>query len=248
MKATLRLSYHFLIALSLLMITACQQCQSGFTSGATYHHQNQTHEYDPGTAPGSSVDGSDEENGENIDIRDIWQKPSVVLDILGDLEDKVVADIGAGPYGYFSLRVASQTKAKKVIAIDIDQEALDFIDEAGKALLPETASTKLEARLATDNDPKLQEGEADIILIVNTTIYFEDRLQYFRNLQRGLASGGHLVVIEFKKKKTPFGPHLEDRVSLGQLERDLLASGYELVSSDDKTLEFQYIITAIKKD
>ncbi|MEM9919631.1 MAG: class I SAM-dependent methyltransferase [Bacteroidota bacterium] len=247
--------YGLIVLLTIVLLQGCSGCTQDYPDGGTFHHSQQTHDYRGTNKPMTRTEELLEEyernlkeNTDNIDIRDIWQKPEVVLDLLGNLDGKVVADIGAGPYGYFSLRIASRTKAEKVIAIDINQEALDHIEEYARALFPETGPAKLEPRLATDNDPMLKPGEADVILIVNTTIYFKNRLQYFENLQRGLAIGGHLMVIDYKKKKTPIGPPLESRIALGQLESDLVSSGYELISSDDKTLEFQYIITAMKRE
>ena len=38
-----------------------------------------------------------------------WQKPELVMSKLGDLTDKVVADIGAGT-GYFTFRLAPRAK------------------------------------------------------------------------------------------------------------------------------------------
>jgi hypothetical protein len=55
----------------------------------------------------------------NIEIRGIWQKPNVVIEKLGDLEGKVVVDLGAGPYGYFTLRIAHQTPAKKFLHLTL---------------------------------------------------------------------------------------------------------------------------------
>ena len=57
--------------------------------------------------------------------RVFWQKPQVVIDKLGDLSDLVVADLGAGS-GFFSRRLAQQ--AKKVIALEIDQNMIPVID------------------------------------------------------------------------------------------------------------------------
>ncbi len=55
-----------------------------------------------------------------------WQKPDEVIASLGSLEGKTVADIGAGS-GYFTFPLAK--KAAKVIAIDIDQRFLDYIEQ-----------------------------------------------------------------------------------------------------------------------
>ncbi|MBC7885767.1 MAG: methyltransferase, partial [Saprospiraceae bacterium] len=108
---------------------------------------------------------------ETIDIEDsqsnvgraIWQKPGLVIEKLGNISDKIIADIGAGN-GYFSLRLAY--KAKKVIAIEIDEKFLAHIDSV-KVRLPKEFQSKIETRLAVPNDPGLEKGEVDIILIIN---------------------------------------------------------------------------------
>jgi SAM-dependent methyltransferase len=179
----------------------------------------------------------------NIEIRGIWQKPNVVIKKLGELEGKVVADIGAGPYGYFTLRIAHQTPAKKIIALDIDPNAIKFI-EGAKILLAENIRNRIETRLVLPNDPKLKTEEADVVLIVNTYTYIEDNMNYLKNLKNGIAKGGKIVIIDFKKRHTPVGPPIRKRAALGEVEHDLIGAGYKKIDSDDKTLEYQYIVTA----
>ena len=141
-------------------------------------------EYDTSNDTRLDTKSDDEEHIEaNIEIRGIWQKPNVVIKRLGDLEGKVVADIGAGPYGYFTLRIAHQTAAEKIIALDIDQNAIKFI-EGAKILLAENIRNRIETRLVLPDDPKLEPAEADVVLIVNTYTYIEDNVNYLKNLKR----------------------------------------------------------------
>ncbi|MEM1322114.1 MAG: class I SAM-dependent methyltransferase [Bacteroidota bacterium] len=234
-----------IFVLSILLLTLGTSCEDNLGEGQRSTVKT-SHDYDKTSSPGANASSDNAANNTlpNIDIRDIWQRPELVLNSLGDLEGKVVADIGAGPYGYFSLRIARDTKAKKVIAIDIDQDALGFIDNARRALLPENAQNRLETRLVSPSDPQLKNNEADIVLIVNTVVHIEDRIQYLKNLKTGLAPGGRLVIIDYKKKSNPMGLPIDMFIALGEVEADLRAAGYQLETSDDTTLEFQYIITA----
>jgi len=88
---------------------------------------------------------------ENKD-RDVWQKPNTIIDLLGDLSEKTVADIGAGT-GYFTFRLA--LKAEKVIAIDIEERFLEIINTF-KRNLPAELQDRIETRLATPSDPLLK--------------------------------------------------------------------------------------------
>ena len=172
--------------------------------------------------------------------RDIWQKPDRVMDILGPLDDKTVVDLGAGT-GYFAFRLVS--KAKKVIAVDIDQDFVNFMEKKRK-LLPDELQDKFEVRLAQPQNPQLNKDEADAVLIVNTYAYIQNRIQYFTNLQRVLNPGSKIVIIEFKMKNIPNGPPDEEKVSISQVESELKAAGFRDIDVDDQTLDYQYIVTA----
>ena len=101
------------------------------------------------------------------DDRDIWQKPERVIDLMGPLEGKTVVDIGAGS-GYFAFRCVPN--AEKVIAVDIDPDFVAFLENK-KALLPQNQQEKFEVRLASPDNPRLDDSEVDAVLLVNTYVY-----------------------------------------------------------------------------
>ena len=234
--------------LSLVFLSLCIGCDNSNYNNGNFNNRPNTDQVIPDgydTSNDSRIKPPSEEEGieTNIEIRGIWQKPNVVIDKLGNLEGKVVADIGAGPYGYFTLRIAHQTPAKKILALDIDINAVKFI-EGAKILLAENIRNRIETRLVLPDDPKLKPEEADVVLIVNTYTYFEDKVNYLKNLKKGIAKNGKIVIIDFKKKHTPVGPPIINRIALGDVEQHLIEAGYRNIDSDDKTLEYQYIITA----
>jgi len=173
--------------------------------------------------------------------RVIWQKPEMVLELLGDVADKVVADIGAGT-GFFALRLARRTD--KVIAIDIDPRFIDYLDSVKVFELPERYQENLEPRLAQPSNPMLQENEVDVIIIVNTYMYIPKRKEYLGILKRALKPGGRLLIIDFKKKRTPVGPPSRIRVPLYEVEEELYAAGFSQVQTNDTALDYQYILIA----
>lgn len=174
--------------------------------------------------------------------RGIWQKPDLVISLLGDLHDKTVADIGAGS-GYFSFRLVP--KAAKVIGIDIDRRFISFMDSV-RVRLPEQYRTHFESRLAKPDNPMLEPDEADAVIIVNTYAYIENRHQYLSHLSKGMSTGGKLLIIDFKKNNLPVGPPQEFKLSLAQVEKELLTAGYKIDKLDTETLDYQYIVIAIK--
>jgi len=190
---------------------------------------------------------SDEPSGENAipegdQKRYAWQKPELVIRSLGDIEDKIIADIGAGT-GYFTFRLVRS--AKQVIAVDIDRDMIDLV-ELFRSNLDSTEQAKIVTRLATPEDPKLAKDEVDVAMIINTIGYIEDRPSYLDNLHNSLKPGGLLFIVDFKMKMIPddIAPSADYRVSLLELEEDLQAAGYSAINTDDTSLDYQYIVKA----
>ena len=232
-------SFRNLLLFCTLSLWACQP--SGSSSGTGDSTAQQQESPDTFNMPAKDTVKilEDYENTNRV----VWQKPEVVIDLLGNLEGKTVADIGAGT-GFFAFRLAP--KAKKVIAIDIDPRFVTYLDSLKSFELPENVQDKLEARLALPNDPRLGPGEADVVTIVNTFMYITDRASYLEILKKGRSDGGTLLIIDFKKKRTPLGPPSQIRVPLFEVEEMLIAAGYREVTTNDTALVYQYIVTTRK--
>ncbi|MBK8604197.1 MAG: class I SAM-dependent methyltransferase [Saprospiraceae bacterium] len=133
---------------------------------------------------------------DNEPDRVIWQKPEMVMDLLGDMKDKVVADIGAGT-GFFTFRLLQQ--AKKVIAVDIDKGPLGEMRMLSQKL-DTSISNKLEIKLAKPSDPELQPQSVDIVFLSNTYMYIQDRTTYLLNLKSILGLKPGILSLIIKEK------------------------------------------------
>jgi SAM-dependent methyltransferase len=173
--------------------------------------------------------------------RGIWQKPDLIVELLGDLEGKTVADIGAGS-GFFTLRILPH--ADKVIAIDIDPAFISILDSLKKESLPESQQWRMETRLADPDKAPLNQNEVDVILIVNTIMYIPNRINYLTQLKSNLKPGGKIVILDFKKKISPVGPPKEIRLPLHTLEDELYEAGFDYIHTNDTYLDYQYIVIA----
>lgn len=195
-------------------------------------------------APKKDIAAS-EDNAFASPNRDLWQRPDLILNHLGTLENKTLADIGAGPDGYFSFIIAKYTKVKKVLALDIDKKVLDYIEETKLAY--RYSQERIETRLVEPSDPLLKENEADVVLISSTLTYIEDKVGYLQNLRENMPSAGRLVIVDYKMKEIPekFPPQSE-RIPLFEMEEIIDNSGFKRIVTDDTSLNFQYIIVALK--
>ncbi|MBK8502812.1 MAG: class I SAM-dependent methyltransferase [Saprospiraceae bacterium] len=217
-----------------LLLTALACNNNGRTPSVDIEEQSEEQKWS------QEIDFKDKVSAYEDENRDIWQKPDRVIDILGPLDNKTVVDLGAGT-GYFAFRLVP--KAKKVIAVDIDEDFVSFMEKKRK-LLPADLREKFEARLAQPDDPHLIKNEADALLIVNTYAYLQNRIEYFTNLQKLLKPNSKIVVIEFKMKNIPNGPPDEEKVGISTVEIELSAAGFRDIDVDDQTLDYQYIVTA----
>jgi SAM-dependent methyltransferase len=173
--------------------------------------------------------------------RHVWQKPGLVIEALGDIEEKVIADIGAGE-GFFARRLAPL--ADRVIAIEIDPRWIAYLDTVRATELPRNLQSRLEPRLAEPDDPKLEYREVDIVLFVNTLYLIEDPSTYLHRLLPALRPNGRVVIVDWKQQPTVLGPEITDRIGVQDLESMLERAGFRMVSVDEDTLDYQYIVTA----
>ena len=175
----------------------------------------------------------------------IWQQPGKILSLFGDLTGKTVADIGAGS-GFFTVQLAYMNA--KVLALDIDEKSIEFINNLKVALNEKgNIGENIEARLVAPDNTYLKDGEVDYILIVNTLPYIANRIPYLKHLTKALRKGGKIVIVDFKMKKIPeeVGPPLNERLPLYKVEQDLERAGFTLLKSDDVSLDFQYVVQAM---
>ncbi len=171
--------------------------------------------------------------------RDTWQKPNLVIEKLGDISQKTIADIGAGT-GYFTFRLA--LKANKVIAIEIDPNMIALID-AFSINLPEELQKKVETRLATPSNSSLEKGEADIIVIINTITYIKEKERYLKHLYNILPENGQLVIVDYKSKALPIKKEVgQFEESVSYLESLASQCGYNSIDVDVESLDYQYIL------
>jgi len=169
--------------------------------------------------------------------RDAYQQPEMVLDYLGDIQDKRIMDIGAGS-GYFSVKLAS--KGAKVIAADVDEE----FQSALKKRIEEHHIKNIDLRKIPYDDPGLSEREVDMVFIVNTYHHINDRSEYFSKVKAGTKEDGELVIIDFFKTDVPVGPPTDHKISIDQVIAELKEANYSNFEVKVDLLPYQYIIKA----
>lgn len=175
------------------------------------------------------------------DERDEFQKPAQVMEALALKPGERVADVGAGS-GYFTIPVARAVGSTGVVwAIDTSQEMLDYLERRTEA--EQLENVKL-VKVGRD-DPQLEPGGVDTILMVDTIHYIQDRTAYARKLRAGLASGGRLVIIDYRPKpwaQRPWGPPPEQQIPRETLDAELTAAGLVPIKVYDFLPEQYFVV------
>ncbi|MEM6279136.1 MAG: class I SAM-dependent methyltransferase [Verrucomicrobiota bacterium] len=156
------------------------------------------------------------------------ERPSLVMDQLGLEQDDVVADIGAGS-GYFSFLIAPLVPEGKVVAVDIQEEMLEFI-EAKKKL---KKVRNIETHLGTIEDTRLPEKSVDVAIMVDAYHEFSHPREMAQSIVEGLKPGGRIVFLEYRGEDPTVPIKPLHKMTVKQVTREMEAVGMEFVEVRD---------------
>ncbi len=112
-----------------------------------------------------------------------------VMDMLGVAPGKNVADIGAGS-GWFTVRAARRvTRSGTVYAVDINPEAIQYIDRRAK----KEHIQNIKTIVSNPDDPKLPPNSIDAVLMLKTYHEVAHPVLLLRNLRASLKPGARLA-------------------------------------------------------
>ena len=114
-----------------------------------------------------------------------------VMDILGVRAGKNVADIGAGS-GWFTVRAAKRVGDGTVYAVDINPEAVRYIDKR----LEKEKLHNVKTILSQPDDPMLPGNAVDAVLLLKTYHEVAHPEELLRNLRRALRPGAKVGIID----------------------------------------------------
>jgi arsenite methyltransferase len=128
----------------------------------------------------------------SLTTRAAWQRPDLVIDALDIQPGDHVVDLGSGEGYFLSYLVEAVGPEGRVTAVDVDEEVTDAL----QARVDEEGWNNVHVILGEFGDPKLAEGDAHLVLVVNTYHHIEDRPEYFANLQSALRPEGRIALID----------------------------------------------------
>jgi ubiquinone/menaquinone biosynthesis C-methylase UbiE len=167
----------------------------------------------------------------NRKASDPKNKPDEILKALGLQQGQKVADVGSGG-GYFALRFAETVGIEgRVLAVDINQNFLEFIQNSAK----EKGLVNVETVLTSKENTSLPEKNLDLIFMRNVCHHLTNRVEYFTQLKNALKPGGRIAIIEYRSGgrfsfHRMFGHYVSKKTIIKEVEE----AGYQL----EKDLDF----------
>lgn len=134
-------------------------------------------------------------------IRDDRREAVTVMDLANIREGMTVADIGAGE-GYYTVRLASRVGEEgRVLAQDIDEDALRRLGNRVERERLDNVSIKL----GTPDDPGLPSNSFDRIFLVHMYHEVTEPYAFLWRLRPALREGGQVIVVDVDRPADQHG-------------------------------------------
>ena len=125
----------------------------------------------------------------------------------------------------------------QVLAVDIQPEMLRLM----QARAAEKGLKNIVSRYGTVIDPKLPEGQVDIILCVDVYHEFSHPEQMLAAMRKSLKPDGVVVLVEFRSEDPKVPIKTLHKMSKKQVLKEMLPNGFELVREYDE-LPWQHMM------
>jgi len=175
--------------------------------------------------------------------REKEEQCSVLLTQLGLKAGQTVCDLGCGN-GYYALRMAKRVApGGKVLAVDIQPEMLRLL----QARAEEAGVENIEPILGLPHDPKLPEGEVDLLLLVDVYHEFSHPERMLKAIRRSLKPKGRVALVEYRMEDPEVPIKLLHKMSKAQIMKEFPPGGFKLVGTFDK-LPWQHVMFFARDD
>ncbi len=153
----------------------------------------------------------------------------------------VVADIGAGS-GYYTFRMAELVPQGKVLAVDIQPQMLEMIEERKSAEMV----SNVEGILGDIDDTHLPADQVDLVLLVDAYHEFSHPWEMMSSIVEGLKSGGRVVLLEYRAEDPRIPIRPLHKMTQDQVKREMAVFDMEFIETLD-FLPWQHMMFFAKK-
>jgi ubiquinone/menaquinone biosynthesis C-methylase UbiE len=234
-----------LICLSFLLSNACQAQTKSKTEDSPYTYKTASFDGIGKWYMGREISFVMGFQGKDwLERRSREQEESVSLAIenLPVTSASVVADLGAGS-GYYTFRIAPKVPDGKVYAVEIQDEAIQYLQNRSKELGFENVL----AVKGSETAPNLPENSIDLILMVDVYHELEYPVEMLAAIRKSLKPDGKLLLIEYRGEDPAVAIKPLHKMTVKQVEKELSANGFQLVQNG-QFMKIQHFLVFGKKD
>ena len=159
--------------------------------------------------------------------REREERTDLLVENLGLESDDVVADIGAGT-GYFSFRMSSLVPDGKILAVDIQPEMLDIIEQRKAG-----GWENIETVQGTITDINVAPGSVDLILMVDAYHEFSHPREMGESMVRALKPGGRIALVEYRQEDSMVPIKFLHKMTEKQARKEMEALGLTWIETKD---------------
>ena len=163
--------------------------------------------------------------------------PEYIIEKLNLINPEIVVDIGAGT-GFFSNEFSKLQSVKKVYALDIADEMINWMKEHRA---PE--NNKIIPKKMQEEKIDLDDNLADVIIMINVHHEFHEPFRILNECRRLLKPGGKVAIVDWAKKETGHGPPVEKRYNPAKIQEQLEQVSFKQVKYFEE-LPTHYLVVA----
>ena len=158
------------------------------------------------------------------DEREREERCSLMLERLGAEEGATVCDMGCGN-GFYTLKLAKMVGPQgRILGVDVQPEMLDLL----RTRMEELRIDNVTPILSSLHDPRLPDGEVDLILLVDVYHEFSHPELMLRAMRRSLSENGLVVLVEYREEDPAVPIKPLHKMSKAQITKELTANGFKL--------------------
>ena len=134
--------------------------------------------------------------------------------------------MGAGS-GYYTFRIAPKVPDGKVFAVEIQDDAIQYLQNRSKEL----GFENVVPIKGTETSPNLPEYQLDLIILVDVYHELEYPVEMLAGIRKSLKSDGKLLLIEYRGEDPEVAIKPLHKMTVEQVEKELSANGFKLVEN-----------------
>ena len=220
---------NFALLFGLLLSSGCQAQNKSKTESADYTYTPPTRDGTGKIYMGreiSQVMGFAGKEWLERQSREQEESVSLAIKNLPINSSSVVADIGAGS-GYYTFRIAAMIPKGKVYAVEIQDDAIAFLNQKSKEL---GFSNVLTVK-GTESSPNLPENAIDLAIMVDVYHELAFPKEILEAIHKSLKPDGKFLLLEYRGEDPSIAIKPLHKMTQKQVEKELNANGFQLVEN-----------------